>query len=239
MTSIKPLLQVRDLSAGYAGSRVLFDVSMNISQGEVVALLGRNGMGKSTFIRSLFGLTTYMGGTIHFRDQPIEQLASFKVARAGLGWVPEGRQIFATLTVQENLMASFKKTSQISRVWRLEDVYELFPRLAERKTHFGNQLSGGEQQMLAIGRALLTQPSLLVLDEATEGLAPLIRREIWSTLLKLKGTELAVLIVDRDLKSLSKLADGFLVLEKGQIVHQGLGSELYSDKERIEKYMSV
>ena len=180
-----------------------------------------------------------MGGTIHLGGQSIAEQASFKVARAGLGWVPEGRQIFSNLTVEENLMASFKKTSQINRVWRLNDIYELFPRLAERKTHFGNQLSGGEQQMLAIGRALLTQPSLLVLDEATEGLAPLIRREIWNTLLQLKGTELAVLIVDRDLKSLSKLADTFLVLEKGQIVHQGLGEELYTDKERIERYLSV
>jgi branched-chain amino acid transport system ATP-binding protein len=236
---IESLLSVKNLSAGYAGSQVLFDVSMSIAQGEVVALLGRNGMGKSTFIRSLFGLTTYMGGTIHLGGQSIAEQASFKVARAGLGWVPEGRQIFSNLTVEENLMASFKKTSQINRVWRLNDIYELFPRLAERKTHFGNQLSGGEQQMLAIGRALLTQPSLLVLDEATEGLAPLIRREIWNTLLQLKGTELAVLIVDRDLKSLSKLADTFLVLEKGQIVHQGLGEELYTDKERIERYLSV
>ena len=239
LKSIEPLLQVKDLSAGYAGSQVLFDVSMSISSGEVLALLGRNGMGKSTFIRSLFGLTTYMGGSIKFRDQSIAQQASFKVARVGLGWVPEGRQIFATLTVEENLMASFKRFSSISRIWHLSDIYELFPRLAERKSHYGNQLSGGEQQMLAIGRALLTQPALLVLDEATEGLAPLIRREIWSTLLKLKGSELAVLIVDRDLKSLSKLADTFLVLEKGQIVHQGLGLELYTDKERIEKYMSV
>ncbi len=236
---IESLLSVKNLSAGYAGSQVLFDVSMSIAQGEVVALLGRNGMGKSTFIRSLFGLTTYMGGTIHLGGQSIAAQASFKVARAGLGWVPEGRQIFSNLTVEENLMASFKKTSQINRVWRLNDIYELFPRLAERKTHFGNQLSGGEQQMLAIGRALLTQPSLLVLDEATEGLAPLIRREIWNTLLQLKGTELAVLIVDRDLKSLSKLADTFLVLEKGRIVHQGLGEELYTDKERIERYLSV
>jgi branched-chain amino acid transport system ATP-binding protein len=236
---IESLLSVKNLSAGYAGSQVLFDVSMSIAQGEVVALLGRNGMGKSTFIRSLFGLTTYMGGTIHLGGQSIAEQASFKVARAGLGWVPEGRQIFSNLTVEENLMASFKKTSQINRVWRLNDIYELFPRLAERKTHFGNQLSGGEQQMLAIGRALLTQPSLLVLDEATEGLAPLIRREIWNTLLQLKGTELAVLIVDRDLKSLSKLADTFLVLEKGRIVHQGLGEELYTDKERIERYLSV
>lgn len=236
---IESLLSVKNLSAGYAGSQVLFDVSMSIAQGEVVALLGRNGMGKSTFIRSLFGLTTYMGGTIHLGGQSIAGQASFKVARAGLGWVPEGRQIFSNLTVEENLMASFKKTSQINRVWRLNDIYELFPRLAERKTHFGNQLSGGEQQMLAIGRALLTQPSLLVLDEATEGLAPLIRREIWNTLLQLKGTELAVLIVDRDLKSLSKLADTFLVLEKGQIVLQGLGEELYTDKERIERYLSV
>jgi branched-chain amino acid transport system ATP-binding protein len=233
------LLQVMGLSAGYAGSRVLFDVSMHIARGEVVALLGRNGMGKSTFIRSLFGLTTYMGGEVKLRDLSLINLPSFKIARAGLAWVPEGRQIFATLTVEENLLASFKKESKTKRSWRLNDVYELFPRLAERKGHFGNQLSGGEQQMLAIGRALLTQPALLVLDEATEGLAPLIRKEIWSTLLQLKGSDLSVLIVDRDLKSLSVLADTFHVLEKGKIVHQGVGADLVTDKIRIEKFLSL
>ena len=233
------LLQVMGLSAGYAGSRVLFDVSMHIAQGEVVALLGRNGMGKSTFIRSLFGLTTYMGGEVKLRDHSLINLPSFKIARAGLAWVPEGRQIFATLTVEENLLASFKKEAKTKRSWRLNDVYALFPRLAERKGHFGNQLSGGEQQMLAIGRALLTQPALLVLDEATEGLAPLIRKEIWSTLLQLKGSDLSVLIVDRDLKSLSELADTFHVLEKGKIVHQGLGSDLVTEKSRIEKFLSL
>ena len=233
------LLQVMGLSAGYGGSRVLFDVSMHIAKGEVVALLGRNGMGKSTFIRSLFGLTTYMGGEVKLRDQSLINLPSFKIARAGLAWVPEGRQIFASLTVEENLLASFKKEAKIKRSWRLSDVYALFPRLAERKGHFGNQLSGGEQQMLAIGRALLTQPALLVLDEATEGLAPLIRKEIWSTLLQLKGSDLSVLIVDRDLKSLSELADTFHVLEKGKIVHQGVGSDLVTEKNRIEKFLSL
>lgn len=233
------LLQVKGLSAGYAGSRVLFDVSMQIAKGQVMALLGRNGMGKSTFIRSLFGLSTYMGGEIQLGNLSLVHLPSFKIARAGLAWVPEGRQIFASLTVEENLMASYKKESKTQRPWRLNDVYQLFPRLAERKGHFGNQLSGGEQQMLAIGRALLTQPALLVLDEATEGLAPLIRKEIWSTLLQLKGSDLSVLIVDRDLKSLSVLADHFHVLEKGKIVHQGLGSELLTDKQRIEKFLSV
>lgn len=239
LKSSKALLEVKKLSAGYTGSQVLFDVSLHIDCGEVVALLGKNGMGKSTLIRSLFGLTTHMGGAIELGGQSIAGQAAFRVARAGLGWVPEGRQIFATLTVEENLLASYKKRGLIKRAWALSDVYDLFPRLQERRHHFGNQLSGGEQQMLAIARALLTQPSLLILDEATEGLAPLIRREIWQTLSKLKGSELSVLIVDRDLKSLSKLADRFLVLEKGQIAHQGLGTELLSDKERIEKYMSV
>jgi branched-chain amino acid transport system ATP-binding protein len=180
-----------------------------------------------------------MGGEIQLGNLSLVHLPSFKIARAGLAWVPEGRQIFASLTVEENLMASYKKDSKTQRPWRLNDVYQLFPRLAERKGHFGNQLSGGEQQMLAIGRALLTQPALLVLDEATEGLAPLIRKEIWSTLLQLKGSDLSVLIVDRDLKSLSVLADHFHVLEKGKIVHQGLGAELLTDKQRIEKFLSV
>jgi len=233
------LLQVKGLSAGYAGSRVLFEVSMQIAKGQVVALLGRNGMGKSTFIRSLFGLSTYMVGEIRFGKLSLVHLPSFKIARAGLAWVPEGRQIFASLTVEENLLASHKKDAKTQRAWRLNDVYQLFPRLAERKGLFGNQLSGGEQQMLAIGRALLTQPALLVLHEATEGLAPLIRKEIWSTLLQLKGSDLSVLIVDRDLKSLSALADHFHVLEKGKIVHQGMGSELLTDKQRIEKFLSV
>ena len=180
-----------------------------------------------------------MGGEVKLRDLSLINLPSFKIARAGLAWVPEGRQIFATLTVEENLLASFKKEAKTKRSWRLNDVYELFPRLAERKGHFGNQLSGGEQQMLAIGRALLTQPALLVLDEATEGLAPLIRKEIWSTLLQLKGSDLSVLIVDRDLKSLSVLADTFHVLEKGKIVHQGVGADLVTDKSRIEKFLSL
>jgi branched-chain amino acid transport system ATP-binding protein len=239
LKSSNVLLDIQNYSAGYAGSQVLFDVSLQIGSGEVVALLGRNGMGKSTLIRSLFGLTTYMGGAMVLGGQAIANQPSFKVARAGLGWVPEGRQIFAALTVEENLIASFKKRGLIERTWSLSDVYALFPRLQERRGHFGNQLSGGEQQMLAIGRALLTQPSLLILDEATEGLAPLIRREIWHTLLKLKGSDLSVLIVDRDLKSLSKLTDRFFVLEKGQIAHQGQGSELESDREKIEKYLSV
>jgi len=235
----KALLDVNALDAGYAGSQVLFDVSLNIAPGEVVALLGRNGMGKSTFIRSVLGLTSLMGGEIRFKGQITSGLSSFKIARAGIGWVPEGRQIFSTLTVEENLMSTFRKGSKSRQSWTLSDIYQLFPRLAERKNNFGNELSGGEQQMLAIGRALLTQPALLILDEATEGLAPLIRREIWNTLLKLKETDLSVLIVDRDLVSLSKLVNVFYVLEKGKIAHQGLGQELLSDRARIEKFMSV
>jgi branched-chain amino acid transport system ATP-binding protein len=235
----KALLDVNALDAGYAGSQVLFDVSLNIAPGEVVALLGRNGMGKSTFIRSVLGLTSLMGGEIRFKGQITSGLPSFKIARAGIGWVPEGRQIFSTLTVEENLMSTFRKGSKSTQSWILSDIYQLFPRLAERKNNFGNELSGGEQQMLAIGRALLTQPALLILDEATEGLAPLIRREIWNTLLKLKETDLSVLIVDRDLVSLSKLVNVFYVLEKGKIAHQGLGQELLSDRARIEKFMSV
>lgn len=233
------LLQVKGLSAGYAGSRVLFDVSMQIAKGQVMALLGRNGMGKSTFIRSLFGLSTYMGGEIHLGNISLVHLPSFKIARAGLAWVPEGRQIFASLTVEENLMASYKKQSKTQRPWRLNDVYQLFPRLAERKGHFGNQLSGGEQQMLAIGRALLTQPTLLILDEATEGLAPLIRNEIWNCLDTLKQSGLSVLVIDKNIVPLLRLADTHYILEKGQTIWQGSSQSLLNDRASLKESLGV
>ncbi|HKQ28837.1 MAG TPA: ABC transporter ATP-binding protein, partial [Burkholderiales bacterium] len=170
-------LEVKDLRAGYGSAEVLFGVSLAIGASEVLAMMGRNGMGKSTLIRSILGLTAVSAGTVHVAGKDVTRWPSHRVARAGVGWVPEGRQIFAGLTIEENLLVSARKGS-----WSLEKVYGLFPRLRERKQHFGNQISGGEQQMLAIGRALLTQPAVLMLDEATEGLAPLIRLEIWRTL---------------------------------------------------------
>jgi branched-chain amino acid transport system ATP-binding protein len=190
-------------------------------------------------IRSLLGIKSPQAGSVRFEGAEITGHSSDRIARMGLAVVPEGRQVFPNLSVDEHLTAFAARRNGAAQPWTPESVYALFPRLAERKKNMGNQLSGGEQQMLAIGRALLTQPALLVLDEATEGLAPLIRKEIWSTLLQLKGSDLSVLIVDRDLKSLSELADTFHVLEKGKIVHQGVGADLVTEKNRIEKFLSL
>jgi branched-chain amino acid transport system ATP-binding protein len=227
-------LEVRDLRAGYGSAEVLFGVSLAIGASEVLAMMGRNGMGKSTLIRSILGLTAVSAGTVQVAGKDVTGWASHRVARAGVGWVPEGRQIFAGLTIEENLLVSARKGS-----WSLEKVYGLFPRLRERKQHYGNQISGGEQQMLAIGRALLTQPAVLMLDEATEGLAPLIRLEIWRTLGALKSSGQSVLIVDRDLDALAKLADRFAVMEKGRVALSGTNQELHTRRSEIERFIHV
>jgi branched-chain amino acid transport system ATP-binding protein len=227
-------LEVRDLRAGYGSAEVLFGVSLAIGASEVLAMMGRNGMGKSTLIRSILGLTAVSAGTVQVAGKDVTGWPSHRVARAGVGWVPEGRQIFAGLTIEENLLVSARKGS-----WSLEKVYGLFPRLRERKQHFGNQISGGEQQMLAIGRALLTQPAVLMLDEATEGLAPLIRLEIWRTLGALKSSGQSVLIVDRDLDALAKLADRFAVMEKGRVALAGTNQELHTRRSEIERFIHV
>ena len=227
-------LEVKDLRAGYGSAEVLFGVSLAIGASEVLAMMGRNGMGKSTLIRSILGLTAVSAGTVHVAGKDVTRWPSHRVARAGVGWVPEGRQIFAGLTIEENLLVSARKGS-----WSLEKVYGLFPRLRERKQHFGNQISGGEQQMLAIGRALLTQPAVLMLDEATEGLAPLIRLEIWRTLGALKSSGQSVLIVDRDLDALAKLADRFAVMEKGRVALSGSNQELQTRRSEIERFIHV
>ena len=227
-------LEVKDLRAGYGSAEVLFGVSLAIGASEVLAMMGRNGMGKSTLIRSILGLTAVSAGTVHVAGKDVTRWPSHRVARAGVGWVPEGRQIFAGLTIEENLLVSARKGS-----WSLEKVYGLFPRLRERKQHFGNQISGGEQQMLAIGRALLTQPAVLMLDEATEGLAPLIRLEIWRTLGALKSSGQSVLIVDRDLDALAKLADRFAVMEKGRVALSGTNQELHTRRSEIERFIHV
>jgi branched-chain amino acid transport system ATP-binding protein len=227
-------LSVSGLAAGYATAQVLFGVDIEVGDAEVVALLGRNGMGKSTLIRSILGLTLVTGGRVAVAGRDVTGWASHRIARTGVGWVPEGRQVFAGLTIEENLLVSARKGN-----WTLQRVYELFPRLAERRHHYGNQTSGGEQQMTAIGRALLTQPAVLMLDEATEGLAPLIREEIWRTLTKLKEAGQSVLIVDRDVDALSQLADRFAVMEKGRIALAGSRTDLVSRRADVERYIHV
>lgn len=227
-------LAVSGLAAGYATAQVLFGVDLEVGEASVVALLGRNGMGKSTLIRSILGLARVSGGRVSVAGRDVTGWASHRIARAGVGWVPEGRQIFAALTIEENLLVSARKGR-----WDLAAVYRLFPRLEERRRHFGNQTSGGEQQMAAIGRALLTQPAVLMLDEATEGLAPLIREEIWRTLGELKRAGQSVLIVDRDLDALSRLADGFAVMEKGRVALAGGAADLAGRRADIERYINV
>ena len=232
------MLRVEKLEGGYAAARVLFDVSFNVGAGEIVALLGRNGMGKTTTIRTVMGLLPASGGSVSFEGAPLLGLPPFRVAQRGLGLVPEGRQVFPTLTVAENLLATAAARFGPPR-WTFERVYTLFPALAPRRAHFGNELSGGEQQMLAIGRALMLNPKLLILDEATEGLAPLVRREIWDALTVLKREGQAILIVDKHLAALRKLADRLVVLEKGRTVWSGTSAGLAADSTVVARYMHV
>ncbi len=228
------MLEIRDLETAYGRSQVLFGVSLRIEKGEVVSLLGRNGMGKTTTVRSIMGITPARSGTISFMGKPIQRLASYRVAQAGLGLVPEGRQVFPNLTVHENLVATARKGS-----WTLERILKLFPHLEARKGNYGNQLSGGEQQMLAIARALMTNPRMLILDEATEGLAPLIRVEIYRSIESLKAEGLSILVIDKDVKALTKVADRHYVLEKGRVVWSGSSAELSADSNVQHRYLGV
>jgi branched-chain amino acid transport system ATP-binding protein len=234
------LLKVSNLHASYGRAQVLFGVEMSVSKGEVVTLLGRNGMGRSTTIKCLFGLLKSSSGLIEFQSQRVDNLPSFQIARKGLGLVPEGRQVFPNLTVEENLIATARdnKDSQL-KPWTLERVYQFFPRLRERQKNLGSQLSGGEQQMLAIGRALMTNPSLMVLDEATEGLAPLIRTEIWNALSELKSEGLSLIVIDKNLGPLLDLADRHFVMEKGKVVWSGNSNELKADARIVHEYLGV
>jgi branched-chain amino acid transport system ATP-binding protein len=232
------MLAVEHLQAAYGPAQVLFDVSFRIEAGEVVTLMGRNGMGKTTTIATIMGLLSACGGTAEFEGRALLGLAPFQIAQAGLGLVPEGRQIFPTLTVEENLVATAVARSAVPR-WTLDRVYQFFPQLAERRRHLGQQLSGGEQQMLAIGRALMTNPKLLILDEATEGLAPLLRREIWTCLARLKDEGQAILLVDKHLASLMKLADRHVIIEKGQVAWSGTSAELMADPSIAQRYLQV
>jgi len=233
------MLLVQGLETAYGLSQVLFGVDLKVDTGEVVTLLGRNGMGKTTTVRSIMGIVPLRTGTIAFDGKSLRGLPSFRVAQAGLGLVPEGRQVFPNLTVRENLVATAANRSGRTDPWTLEKVFELFPQLAERQRNLGNQLSGGEQQMLAIGRALMTNPRLLILDEATEGLAPLIRVEIYRSIERLKAAGLAILIIDKDVKALTRIADRHYVLEKGRVVWSGASAALAANEDVQHRYLGV
>jgi branched-chain amino acid transport system ATP-binding protein len=232
------VLTVETLKAAYGAAQVLFDVSFAVGEGEMVTLLGRNGMGKTTTISTIMGLMPAAGGRIMFDGLQLGGLPPYRVAQAGLGLVPEGRQIFSTLNVEENLIATAAARFGTPR-WQLKDVYQMFPSLAERRRNMGNQLSGGEQQMLAIGRSLMTNPKLLILDEATEGLAPLIRNEIWASLKRLKAEGQAILLVDKHIDALLKLADRHVVIEKGHVVWSGSSAALVNDPTVRQRYLQV
>jgi branched-chain amino acid transport system ATP-binding protein len=233
------LLEVHDLHSGYGSSQVLFGVSLSIEACGVSTLLGRNGMGKTTTVRAILGLTPAFAGTVRFCGERVEGFSPDRIARMGLAVVPEGRQIFPTLSVQENLLAFAANRNSSTHPWTLERVYALFPRLAERHRHMGNQLSGGEQQMLAIGRALMTNPHLLVLDEATEGLAPLVREDIWRCLHTLRAEGQSILVIDKYVQKLIKLADQHTIIERGQVVWQGASAALEADHSLWHRYIGV
>jgi branched-chain amino acid transport system ATP-binding protein len=230
-------LEVEALATAYGLSQVLFGVSFSVRAGEVATLLGRNGMGKTTTVRSIMGMVRIRSGTIRFAGKALHGLPSYRVAQAGIGIVPEGRQVFPNLTVRENLVATARLRGEDP--WTLARVFALFPQLAERRDHLGSQLSGGEQQMLAIGRALMTNPRLLILDEATEGLAPLVCIEIYRAIESLKASGLAILIIDKDLKALTRIADRHCVIEKGRVVWSGVSAELVANRELQHRYLGV
>ena len=233
------MLEMEGLDAFYGQSQALFGMSLWVEAGQVVSLMGRNGMGKTTTIRSIMGLIRPRGGSLSFQGQNLIGLASYKVAQLGLGLVPEGRQIFPNLTVRENLVATARTGQGTSKPWTLDRVYELFPRLEDRQGSMGNQLSGGEQQMLAVGRALTTNPTLLLLDEATEGLAPLVRDEIWSCLSVLKSAGQAILIIDKNVEILTEICDHHFIVEKGHLVWNGNSDELRANPEIQQQYLGV
>ena len=233
------MLQVTGIETFYGLSQILFGVSLEIGAGEVVTVMGRNGMGKTTLVRSILGLTPPKAGSIRFDGEELRNQPSYVAARAGIGVVPEGRQIFPTLTVRENLIATAANRSGLSESWTIERVFEMFPILAERTNAYGKTLSGGEQQMLAIGRALMTNAKLLILDDATEGLAPLVCAEIWKCLERLKETSQAILIIDRNLETLIRIADRHYIMEKGRFVWSGSSASLAAKRELWRRYLGV
>jgi branched-chain amino acid transport system ATP-binding protein len=234
-----PLLELAGVETSYGLSRVLFGVSLAIAPGEMVSLLGRNGMGKTTTIRSIMGLTPAAAGAIRFAGTEIAKLPAYRVAKLGIGLVPEGRQVFPNLTTRENLVATAANRLGAPNPWTLEKVCALFPRLAERAGQMANLLSGGEQQMLAIGRALMTNPRLLILDEATEGLAPLIRDEIWRCLTQLRAAGQSILVIDKDVAALTRIADRHYIIERGRVVWNGSSAALAAAPEIQHRYLGI
>ncbi len=237
--SAQPLLSVQGVETAYGTSQVLFGMSLQVGRGEVVTLIGRNGMGKTTTVKSVMGMLQPQAGSILMEARELRGQPSYRVARAGLALVPEGRQIFPNLTVRENLVATAENRHRLPQPWTLDTVYQMFPRLRERERNLGANLSGGEQQMLAIGRALMTNPKLLILDEATEGLAPLVRLDIWRCLERLKGTGLAMVVIDKNIGPLLALADRHYIVEKGRVVWQGGSAELRAQPDVLHRYVGV
>ena len=237
--AVAPLLEVEGIETCYGLSQVLFGVSLSIQPGEMVSLMGRNGMGKTTTVRSVMGLTPARAGHVRFAGQEVRGLPPFRIAQLGIGLVPEGRQIFPNLTVRENLVAAASNRLQASDPWTLEKVHLMFPRLAERGANMGNQLSGGEQQMLAIGRALMTNPRLLILDEATEGLAPLIREEIWTCLSLLKARGQSILVIDKNVEHLTRICDRHTIIERGRTVWTGTSEQLIAEPDLQHRYLGI
>lgn len=233
------MLEVQGLRAGYGSSTVLFGIDLSVGAGEIIGVLGRNGMGKTTLVRSIMGLLRPSAGSIEFERRPILGLPPDVVARAGIALVPEGRQIFPNLSVMEHLSAFQRASPSGQTRWTAQRVFDLFPRLRARRGHMGNQLSGGEQQMLAIARALVTNPALLILDEATEGLAPLVREEIWNVLAELRNAGHAMIVIDKYVQRLTTIADRAVVIEKGRVVWRGTAAELDSDESVSARYLGL
>jgi branched-chain amino acid transport system ATP-binding protein len=233
------MLRLDGLEAAYGVSQVLFGITLAVEAGQLVTLLGRNGMGKTTTVRAVMGIVPLRAGRVHFDGRALHGLPPHRVARAGLGLVPEGRQVFPNLTVRENLVATAANRRRLPEPWTVDRVFDLLPQLAARARSLGATLSGGEQQMVAIGRALMTNPRLLILDEATEGLAPLIRAQIWSCLERLKTSGLSILLIDKHVEALTRLADHHYVLEKGRVVWEGTSAELRGSPDVQHRYLGV
>ena len=233
------MLKVSEICTFYGASQALFGVSITVEEGEVVSLLGKNGMGKTTTVHSIMGITPISSGEVLFQNKRIDDMPSFKVSRSGIGLVPEGRQIFPNLSVMENLMATSANRSANPNPWTIESVLQMFPQLKSRLNSMGNLLSGGEQQMLAIGRALMTNPKLLILDEATEGLAPMVRQEIWACIERLKKEGIAILIIDKNIRDLTRISDKHFIIEKGQVTWNGSSDQLLLQHDMLEEKLGV
>ncbi len=233
------MLKVSEICTFYGASQALFGVSITVEEGEVVSLLGKNGMGKTTTVHSIMGITPISSGEVLFQNKRIDDMPSFKVSRSGIGLVPEGRQIFPNLSVIENLIATSANRSANPNPWTIESVLQMFPQLKSRLNSMGNLLSGGEQQMLAIGRALMTNPRLLILDEATEGLAPMVRQEIWACIERLKKEGIAILIIDKNIRDLTRISDKHFIIEKGQVTWNGSSDQLLLQQDMLEEKLGV